>query len=151
MNNARIVNAVHIDPYLAQEGGPNCPISHFFRLILIIALPCPSLSQSITILVEFLSNLICQSCWKFVTYMDFSKLIHEFAKVVLCISRPLPNKTKLKFYQDFKACWRCWMSQSTQCLGSGVPSAMLCLMASVMTHPVRKRKMWKKRKNNFYF
>ena len=26
-------------------------------------------------------------------------------KVVLCISCPLPNKTKLEFDQDFKACW----------------------------------------------
>ena len=32
--------------------------------ILIIALPCPSLSQSVPVLDEFWSNLICQSCWK---------------------------------------------------------------------------------------
>ena len=45
------------------------------------------------------------------SYMDLSKLIHGFSellhgfvKVGLCISRPLPNKTKLKFDQDFKAC-----------------------------------------------
>ena len=44
--------------------------------------------------------------------MDFSKLInwfykllHEFVKVVLCIPRPLPNKTKLKFDKYFKAYW----------------------------------------------
>ena len=37
--------------------------------------------------------------------MDFFKYSHGFVKVVLCISRPLPNKTKLKFDQDLKACW----------------------------------------------
>ena len=39
---------------------------------------------------------ICQSC-----YMDFLKLLQEF---VFCFSRSLPNKTKLKFDQDFKTC-----------------------------------------------
>ena len=45
-------------------------------------------------------------------YMDLSKLVlgfvkvlQGFVKVVLCFSRSLPNKTKLKFDQDFKACW----------------------------------------------
>ena len=38
-------------------------------------------------------------------YMYFSKLLHGFSKVVLNISRPLPNKTKLNFDQYFKACW----------------------------------------------
>ena len=38
-------------------------------------------------------------------YMDLSKLLHGFFKVVLCISRLLPNKTKLKFDQDFKVSW----------------------------------------------
>ena len=37
-------------------------------------------------------------------YMNLSKLLRGFVKVVLYISRPLPNKTKLKFDQDFKAC-----------------------------------------------
>ena len=36
---------------------------------------------------------ICQSC-----YMDLFKLLHG---LVLCISRSLPNKTKLKFDRDF--------------------------------------------------
>ena len=55
--------------------------------------------------------------------MDFLKLLHGFVKVVTWISCPLPNKTKLKFGQEFKTCWsfylnwRCWMSQSNQCLG----------------------------------
>ena len=47
--------------------------------------------------------MVCQN-W----YMDFSSLFYGFNKVasgfvkaVLCISRPLPNKTKLKFDQDF--------------------------------------------------
>ena len=39
---------------------------------------------------------ICQSC-----YMDLFKLLHGLVKVVICISRPLPNKTKLKFNRDF--------------------------------------------------
>ena len=37
--------------------------------------------------------------------MGFFKLLHEFVKVALCIPRPLPNETKLKFAQDFKASW----------------------------------------------
>ena len=59
--------------------------------------------------------------------MDLSKLLRGFVKVVLCISLLLPNKTKLKFEQDFKACWRCLMNQSTQCLGSVVPLAMFTM------------------------
>ena len=38
-------------------------------------------------------------------YLDLSKLLQGFVKVVLCISRLLPNKTKLKFDQDFKVYW----------------------------------------------
>ena len=42
----------------------------------------------------------------------FAKIdVHGFVKVVLCFSRPLPNKTllklNLKFDQDFKDCWSC--------------------------------------------
>ena len=37
-------------------------------------------------------------------YLDFLKMIYGFVKVFLFISRPLPNNTKLKFDQDFKAC-----------------------------------------------
>ena len=40
-------------------------------------------------------------------YMDLYKLSHWCVKVVLCIPRPLPNKTKLKLDNNFKACW-CW-------------------------------------------
>ena len=46
-------------------------------------------------------------------YMDMLKLLHGFVKAVLCISRPLPNKTKLKFDQASKFVkasglkWRC--------------------------------------------
>ena len=36
-------------------------------------------------------------------YMDLSKLLHGFIKVVPCVSCPLPNKTRLKFDQEFKA------------------------------------------------
>ena len=34
-------------------------------------------------------------------YMDLLKLLHRLVKIVLCISRPLPNKTKLKFDEEF--------------------------------------------------
>ena len=43
---------------------------------------------------------ICQGC-----YMDLLMLLRGFVKGVLCISRPLPNKTRLKFKQLFKDCW----------------------------------------------
>ena len=35
-------------------------------------------------------------------FLDLSNLLQGFVKVVTCISRPLPNKTKLKFNQDFE-------------------------------------------------
>ena len=38
-----------------------------------------------------LINVFLMSC-----YMDLSKLLRGFVKVVLYISRPLPSKTKLK-------------------------------------------------------
>ena len=59
-----------------------------------------------------------------------SQLLHGFVKVVLYISCSLPNKTKVKFDQDFKPCWsicfevKVLNSQSTECLGSAVPVAM---------------------------
>ena len=34
---------------------------------------------------------------------DLLKLLRGFAKDILCISRPLPNKTKLKFDKEFRA------------------------------------------------
>ena len=37
------------------------------------------------------------------SYMNWSKLLHGFIKVVPCVSCPLPNKTRLKFDQEFKA------------------------------------------------
>ena len=66
-------------------------------------------------------------------YMDLSKLLHEFVKVNLgiSISCPLPNKTKLKFDQDFNACWsfelKVLKCQSVQCFGSVVPLAMFII------------------------
>ena len=39
-------------------------------------------------------------------YVDLLKLLHGFVQLFLCISRPLSNKTKLKFDQVFKACSR---------------------------------------------
>ena len=63
-------------------------------------------------------------------YRDFSELLHGFVKVVswicrncLIFFRHLPNKTKLKFDQDFKVSAlnkRYLMSQSTHCRGSVV-------------------------------
>ena len=58
--------------------------------------------------------------------MDLSKLLRGFVEVVPTFWL-LPNKTKLKFDQDFKAFWsfcfelRCLMSQSTRWLGCVVP------------------------------
>ena len=78
---------------------------------------------------------ICQN-W----FMDFSrllhkfvKLIHGFVKVVLCISRPIANKTK--FDHDFQSLLNlllclnksCWINQSTQSLGSAVPLAIFLM------------------------
>ena len=37
--------------------------------------------------------------------MDLLKFLRGYVKVVLCISWPLPNETKLKFDDNFKACW----------------------------------------------
>ena len=51
-------------------------------------------------LSKFICTSIFMSC-----YMDLLKLLRGFVRVVLRISRPLPNKTTLKFDQDFKACW----------------------------------------------
>ena len=66
------------------------------------------------------SHSITQSpLWNLLKMLDlsywshrFAKIdVHGFVKVVLCFSRPLPNKTllklNLKFDQDFKDCWSC--------------------------------------------
>ena len=37
--------------------------------------------------------------------MNLLKLLHGFVKAVKCISRPSPNKTKLKVDQGFEAWW----------------------------------------------
>ena len=64
-----------------------------------------------------LSKLLCGSakCAEWISlncYMDLSKLIHGFLQVFTWICQscsmhfcPLPNKTKLKLDQNFKACW----------------------------------------------
>ena len=44
-----------------------------------------------------LNRWICQSC-----YMNLSELLHGFV-IVICTSRPLPNKTKQKFDQDLNS------------------------------------------------
>ena len=96
--------------------------------------------------------------------MYLSIFLHGFVKVVtwiwfLCISRPLPNKTKLKFDQDFKACWSSclelgrWMSQSAQCLGSGVLLAMiLSFFAQWNIYQVQRYQFpWKCTMQKFWF
>ena len=52
--------------------------------------------------ILFAANL-CSSgyIWQ-LKQMILLKLLHGFVKVVLCIFHPLPNKTKLKFDQDYK-------------------------------------------------
>ena len=77
----------------------------------IIAFSCQSLTESLPDFVEFCSNWICQSC-----YMDFFKLLDGFVKVLILFQSLLNLLNQ----------W-CWMSQSTQCLGSVVPLAMLIL------------------------
>ena len=47
----------------------------------------------------YVATGICQSRCMFF----FFKLLRGFVKVVLCISRPLPNKTKLKFDPRFQS------------------------------------------------
>ena len=74
-------------------------------------------------------ELSCHSsCWILLKLLNLSKLFYMYN------SRPLQNKTKLKFDQDFKACWSFGFelqvlneSQSTQSIGSVVPLAMFTL------------------------
>ena len=54
-------------------------------------------------LINLFLQVVTWICQKI--YMDLLKLLLGFVTVLLCISCPLPNKTKLKFDQDFKACW----------------------------------------------
>ena len=60
---------------------------------------CPSSTWIDTWIVK-VAKCICQCCC-----MDLLKLLCGFVEVVLCISRPLSNRIKLKFDQDFKAYW----------------------------------------------
>ena len=55
-------------------------------------------------LSKFIHGFLLVVTWIFQSsYMDLSKLFRGFVVVVvLCISLPFPNKTKLKFDQDFK-------------------------------------------------
>ena len=68
--------------------------------------------------------------------LGFVKVLHGFVKVVLCFSHSLPNKTKLKFDQDFKDyCSFCFelklLNESKfSMLGSVVPWAMFVLLAN---------------------
>ena len=65
--------------------------------------------------------------------MGLFKLLHVFVKVLLCISHPLPNNTKLtKLVETSALNKRCWMSQSAQCLGSFVPSEMFVRKLKVL-------------------
>ena len=57
--------------------------------------------------------------------MHLLKLLREFVKVVLCISRHLPNKKKLKFDQAFNASLKMLNeSMYSICHGSDVPLVM---------------------------
>ena len=58
------------------------------------------------------SPIIALSCQSLTDWFTIYSLL-----ILWCVSRPLPNKTKLKFDQDFKACW-------SFCLGSVVPLSM---------------------------
>ena len=64
--------------------------------------------------------------WIFLScFIDLSKFIHGFVKVVLCISCPLTDKSKLKFDKDFKACWSFFFEQKVLNLNVLCP---LCIM-----------------------
>ena len=61
-------------------------------------------------------------------YLDLSKLLQGFVKVVLCISRLLPNKTKLKFDQDFKVFLKLLLwTEGVECVGVHNDLGLLCL------------------------
>ena len=52
-----------------------------------------------------LSKFVNIDTWVYLTFIHIYllKLLHRFARVVLCVSCPLPNKIKLKLDQDLKA------------------------------------------------
>ena len=119
-------------------------VSHWFRALVVqigfvkvVSWICQNWYIGISLicymdLSKFIHGFLLVVTWIFQSsYMDLSKLFRGFVVVVvLCISLPFPNKTKLKFDQDFKLVeasasnWRCLINQSTQCLGSDVPLAM---------------------------
>ena len=73
--------------------------------------------------------------------MHLLKLLREFVKVGLCISRHLPNKKKLKFDQAFNACWSFCFELNTK----GVEwvkvlnvLGQLCLWQCFFTLPVNR-------------
>ena len=79
----------------------------------IIGLSCPWVTIDIVLIVKFdlldLSKFLHGFLllhWFVKIDTRISLLLHGFVKVILSFSRPLPNKTKLKFDQDFKVCWR---------------------------------------------
>ena len=102
-------------------------------------------------LINLFLQVVTWICQKI--YMDLLKLLLGFVTVLLCISCPLPNKTKLKFDQDFKACWSFCFEQVLnalgqlclwQCLGSWCNIHIslknnndLVLMMTVMMRPSR--------------
>ena len=66
----------------------------------------------------------------FLKFYSVFRLLHGLVKVVkwkVCISCPLPNKTKLKIsnlVEAFALSLSCWVGQSTQCLRSFVHLVM---------------------------
>ena len=80
--------------------------------------------------------------------MDLLEVLYGFVKVVLCYSRPLPNKTKLMFDQDFKTCWNFSFEINlfndlknptpwVLCAFANVSSFFLCLLINFRADPGR--------------
>ena len=82
-------------------------IAGFRKVVRWLSLNCNmDLSNWYTVFSRSLHGFIKIDTWiSLSSYKDLFKLLHGFVKVVLYISCPLPNKTKLKFDQDCKACW----------------------------------------------
>ena len=88
-------------PFFGTTELPGNDGLHFYRALPCLvneSVACEDADFTLPLLVIVESNCwICQSC-----YMDYPKLIYGFVTTVPCISRPLPNKTKLKFDHNFK-------------------------------------------------
>ena len=116
----------------------------------LIALPCESVKQSLSVraIVEFSLNGICcmlqdwytgfcKLLHGFVWNMYLSKFLHGLVKVVFMFFLPFAKQTKLKFDQDFKACWsfcfelKVLIESKYSSLGSLVQCLERCFFASL--------------------